>query len=66
MVQRLKVVEKEREGLEGKKQEAEDFIDKQSQMFVHKVRPLQPLRYNPSFTPTIPPVGFRLQGLFAL
>ena len=36
MIQRLKVVEKEKEGLEGKKQEAEDYIDKQSTMYVHK------------------------------
>ncbi|GAX79886.1 hypothetical protein CEUSTIGMA_g7326.t1 [Chlamydomonas eustigma] len=36
MIQRLKVVEKEREGLEGKKQEAEDFLQKQAMMLTHK------------------------------
>jgi hypothetical protein len=36
MIQRLKVVEKEREGLEGKKQEAEDFLHKQAMMLTHK------------------------------
>ena len=41
MIARLKVVEKEKEGLEGKKQEAEDYIDKQSQMFVHKLSAAQ-------------------------
>lgn len=35
-IQRVKVVEKEREGLESKKQEAEDFLDKQAQMLTHK------------------------------
>ena len=36
MIQRLKVVEKEKEGLESKKQEAEDFVDKQAQMITHR------------------------------
>ena len=36
MIQRLKVVEKEKEGLESKKQEAEDFMDKQAQMLTHR------------------------------
>ena len=36
MVQRLKVVEKEREGLESKKAEAESFLDKQVQLLTHK------------------------------
>jgi hypothetical protein len=41
MIQRLKVAEKEKEGLESKKNEAEDFVDKQAQRLRHKMSAAQ-------------------------